>query len=111
MRTLLIGLLLFALINFGYLYFLCDAEYINVWEIRFYLGYVVIIGITMTFGILRIYNAVVTNTRFLMLLRKSMQDFSTTAKDFVRDVATHNRAINSLKTSITNLANKVAGKK
>lgn len=111
MRTLLIGLLLFALINFGYLYFLCDPEYINVWEIRFYLIYVVIIGITIAFGVLRIYNAVVNNTRFLILLRKSMKDFASSAKDFGRDVSTHNRAVNSLKTAITSLANKISSKK
>ena len=111
MRTLLIGLLLFALINFGYLYFLCDAAQINIWEIRFYLGYALIIGITITFGVLRIYNAVVNNTRFIILLRKSMKDFATTAKDFGRDVSSHSRAINTLKTAITNLGNKVAGKK
>lgn len=111
MRTLLIGLLLFALINFGYLYLMADASSINVWEIRFYLFYATVSGITISFGVLRIYNAVVINTRFLILLRKSMKDFATTAKDFGRDVSTLNRAINSLKTSITSLANKVANKK
>lgn len=111
MRNLLIGLSLFILINVSYLYFLCDKDYINVWEIRFYLGYGVLLGIVSTFGILRIYNAVVNNTRFVILLRKSMKDFASTAKDFSRDVSTHNRAVTTLKTAITTLGNKIAGKK
>lgn len=111
MRILLISVLLFVSINVGYAYFLIDSDSFNVWEIRLYIWYGVILGILTCLGVLRIYNAVVANTRYLLLLRRDMRAFSTTAKDFARDVQKYTRVTVSIKTAIVNLGNKINNKK
>lgn len=48
-------------------------EEITVLEIRYYIAIFLVCIIIMCFGVLRIYNSVVINTRYLIYLRNSIQ--------------------------------------
>jgi hypothetical protein len=103
MRILLTAVSLFALINGLYIYFLWDTHVINIWEMRFYLFYAWVIGALIAFGILRVYNAVVSNTLYLLKLRQEIRSFVTSAKNLERSTSSYAKVVTPLKVAIVKL--------
>lgn len=105
MRILIIAVSFFVLINGLYIYFMFEPGYINVWETRYYLFYICAVGITSTFGILRIYNAVVGNTIYLTKVRQELRTFVTSANSIARSSQDYAKTVNPLRSAITKLTN------
>lgn len=53
------------------------ADVVTIWEKRLYVWATLLLLATITFGVLRMYNAIVANTRFLVLLKNEMKLFRT----------------------------------
>lgn len=109
MRELVIAIGCFLLISIIYFLFLGDASQINVWEIRYYIFLVISTGVVSCFGILRIYNAVVNNTRFLIKSTSAMKTFVTSSLKFVRLVGATNQSNDRLKGVNEKLSDKIQG--
>lgn len=101
MKTLLTTVLSFILISILYFYYLCDSTVINQWELRYYIFLVLITFILVTFGILRVYNAIVSQTRYLDLLKRD-------AGKFLSNVTEMNRIHEKLNTSFIHLRENIS---
>lgn len=98
--AILIGVaLLFVLINGAYIYYLFNPETLNIWETRYYIGYGIIFIALITFGVLRIYNAIVVNSRYLRAAKNDSIKLSAAIKSLHTDTNTHTAELKKLRTA------------
>ena len=74
------------------------------WEIRFYIWVFIAMCIAITFGVLRLYNAVVKNSGFLVRLYTEIKNLESSIKNLTKDNGVHR---NTLRNAITSLGQKL----
>lgn len=85
-----------------YLLLRVESETINSWEIRFYIFIGFIVLLIMTFGVLRIYNATVVNSSYLLRNKRSMDLLSTNIESSTRDHGNSNDKLRSTNKDLYN---------
>lgn len=68
-------------------------------EIRLYLRLLLLIFVVMTFGILRLFNSIVNNTRFSIKLREALIKFTNTVPGLERAMKNLNSSLGNVKSS------------
>ena len=77
---------------------------ITTFEIRLYIWIFIILCFIIAFGILRLYNAVVKNSGFLVRLYSEMKSLENSIKNLTKDNGVHR---NTLRNSLTSLGQKL----
>lgn len=89
LTALIGGLLLFIGLNAWYIDALFEPGRINAWEIRYYLVWAMLLLLVVAFSTLRLYNAVVINTRFMLKLQIEIRALNKEIKKLERTSAVH----------------------
>ena len=78
-------------------------------EMRLYVRLFILMFVLSTFGILRLYNSIVTNTRFSIKLREAMLKFVSAAPGLERAMKNLNSSLGNVKSSADTLKKSLDG--
>lgn len=70
------------------------------WEIRLYIWIFLFTGIVISFGVLRLYNAVVKNSGYLLRLQNELKNLENSIKNLIKDNGVHRTSIRNAFTSL-----------
>lgn len=101
-NLIFLGVLILSIVLF--FYFKVDSDVINVSEKRFIVYSILICLFALTFATLRLYNAVVTNSSYILKLKKQMELFIAELRTISRDITNNsNRSTTAINTASNRL--------